>query len=246
MGLSYNGPPFVLFSFQHLAALAGVALVCVVVAVLARRLSAEGQERLRWSLFVFCVANWLGWDAWQLANGIWSVTYSLPLQLCTFSVPLAVLMLATRSFRLFEVLYFWGFAGATQAMLTPDLVTAGYNFPHFRYWIFFTSHGSIYLAIIFAAVAWRYRPTWRSIPRIFLITNLYMGIVALVNWLTGGNYMFIARKPEFPSLIDFFGPWPWYIVPLELIGLLVFVIVYLPYAVGDWLRRSRIESGALR
>lgn len=237
-GLNPVGPPFVLFSAQHLLAIAAVIIASVAVAMLARRLAPPARERLRWALAAFCLVNWLGWDVWQLVNGIWSPAYSLPLQLCTLSVPVAALMLAMRSARIFEVLYFWGFAGATQALITPDLPTAGYSFPHFRYWIFFTSHGSIYLALVFAAAAWGFRPTWRSLPRAFLITNLLMAVVGLANWLTGGNYMFIARKPEFPTLIDALGPWPWYIIALELIAAAAFVLVYLPYAVGDRLRRA--------
>ena len=235
-GLTYAGPPFVLFSAQHLLPLAAIVTICVLIALLTPRLGVRGKERMRWGLAAFCVANWLGWDLWQLANGIWSVQFSLPLHLCTFAVPFSALMLATRRYRLFEVLYFWSFAGSTQALLTPDLTATGYNVPHFVYWIFWTSHGVLLWAVVFAIAAWGYRPTWGSIPRVILATNLFMLFVGLVNWLTGGNYMFIARTPEFPSLIDLLGPWPWYIIPLELIGITAFVLLYLPYAIRDWLR----------
>lgn len=241
-GLSFDGPPFVLFSAQHLWPLAAIVAVCVLVAILTPRLTPGGREALRWGLVVFCVANWLGWDAWQLANGLWSLQYSLPLHLCTLAVPLSALMLTTRSFTLYQLLYFWGFAGATQALLTPDLQANGYNFPHFVYWIFWTSHGVILWAVVFAAAAWGYRPSWRSILLAFLITNLILVGVGLVNWLTGGNYMFVARKPAYPTLLDYLGPWPWYIIPLQLIGLVAFVLVYLPYALGDWLGRRSLRS----
>lgn len=243
-GLGFEGPPFTLFSPQHLLPLAAIAAICALIALGTPRLTPAGRERLRWGLAAFCVANWLGWDLWQAANGIWSVQYSLPLHLCTFSVPFAAAMLATGRYRLYEVLYFWGFAGATQALLTPDLTSNGYNFPHFVYWIFWTSHGAILWAVVFAAAAWGFRPTWGSIWRAFLATNLYMLFVGLVNWLTGGNYMFIARKPAFPSLLDYLGPWPWYILAVELIGLAAFVLVYLPYAIRDRVRARRASPAA--
>ncbi|NTU83099.1 MAG: TIGR02206 family membrane protein [Chloroflexales bacterium] len=240
LGLSYDGPPFTLLSAQHLLPLLAVAAVCVLIAVLTPRLSPWAREALRWALAAFCVANWLGWDLWQLANGLWSVRYSLPLHLCTLSVPLAAALLLTRSSTLYQVLYFWGFAGATQAMLTPDLQASGYNFPHFVYWIFWTSHGVILWAVVFAAAAWGYRPTWRSLLSVVLITNGALIAVGLVNWLTGGNYMFIARKPDYPTLLDYLGPWPWYIISLQLIGLAAFALVYLPYAIRDWLEAAHI------
>lgn len=244
-GLGFDGPPFTLFSTAHVLPLVAVALICVLVALITPRLSPAGQARLRWGLALFSLANWLSWDLWQLANGIWSVTYSLPLHLCTLAVPLSAVMLAWRSYRLYEVLYFWGFAGSTQALLTPDLTTSGYNFPHFVYWIFWTSHGVILWVVLFAAAAWGYRPTWGSILRVVIITNVFMLYVGLMNRVTGGNYMFIARTPEFPSLIDYLGPWPWYILPLQLLGILAFVLIYLPYAVGDWLR-ARSDPDAPR
>lgn len=236
-GPNGGGPAFVLLSAQHLLALLAMALVCVLIATLTPRLGPRGRKGLRWGLVGFCALNWLGWDAWQLAYGLWSPAYSLPLHLCTLSVPLCALMLATRSFRLFELLYFWAFAGAVNAMLTPDLQV--YGFPHFRYWIFWTSHGVILWAVVFAASAWSYRPAWRSVLTAFLLTNAYLLVVGLANWLTGGNYMFVARRPEYPTLIDVLGPWPWYILVLEAIALVAFVIVYLPYALVDLRRRLR-------
>lgn len=242
-GREYNGPLFELFSAGHLLPLVAIAAVCLLIAWLVPRLSPRASRLMGWGLAGFALANSLAWDLWQRANGLWSPAYSLPFHLCTFAVPFAALTLLTRSYRLYEVLYFWGFAGVTQALLTPDLTTSGYNFPHFVYWIFWTSHGVILWAAVFAAAAWGYRPSWGSVSRAFIATNVYMLFVGLVNWLTGGNYMFIARKPAFPSLLDLLGPWPWYILVLELIGVLAFVLVYLPYAIGDWKKGQRAGDG---
>jgi len=120
-----------------------IAAICLLIALLVPRLSPRASQLMGWGLAGFALANSLAWDLWQRANGLWSPAYSLPFHLCTFAVPFAALTLLTRSYRLYEVLYFWGFAGVTQALLTPDLTTSGYNFPHFVYWIFWTSHGVI-------------------------------------------------------------------------------------------------------
>jgi hypothetical integral membrane protein (TIGR02206 family) len=53
-----------------------------------------------------------------------------------------------------------------------------------------------------------------------------------VNRLTGGNYLFLSRKPEGGSLLDLLGPWPWYILSLEAVALLLFTILYLPFVIG--------------
>ncbi|NJM05793.1 TIGR02206 family membrane protein [Candidatus Gracilibacteria bacterium] len=190
--LSFDGAPLTLFGVSHVSALLAAVAVCLLVAIWARTNRHERRrERVRYALVAFCLLNQVLWDVWQISNGIWSLAYSLPLHICMLSVPLSALMLWMRSYRLFEVLYFWGFAGATQAMLTPDIGL--YNFPHFAYWIFFTSHTAIWLGVIFMISAYRYRPTWGSILRVIIITNIAMLVASSVNYLTGGNYMYLAR-----------------------------------------------------
>jgi hypothetical integral membrane protein (TIGR02206 family) len=235
----YSGAPFVIFGRDHLLALLLTALAWLAVFLTARRLGEVRTVMLRRALVVFCVVNWLGWDYWQWQQGLWQPAYSLPLQLCTLSVPLAALMLVRRSQVIFGILYFWGYAGATNALLTPDLQI--YGFPHFRFWIFFTSHGSILLALAYAAGAWQWRPTLRSLAAAWLAANGLLLIAGIANAVTGGNYLFVARTPEFPSLIDYLGPWPWYILSLQVVALLVFALVYAPYAVADLRARRRGE-----
>ena len=78
-----------------------------------------------------------------------------------------------------------------------------------------------------------YRPYWSSLVRVAIWGNVYMAAVGLVNWLVGSNYLFIARKPDTPSLIDMLGPWPWYIISLEVVAFLMFLLLYLPYVLRD-------------
>lgn len=64
------------------------------------------------------------------------------------------------------------------------------------------------------------------------------------NALLGSNYMFIARKPDDPSLIDVLGPWPWYILSLEAVGLAICFILYLPFAIKDWQAKRAQQTEA--
>jgi uncharacterized membrane protein YwaF len=70
-----------------------------------------------------------------------------------------------------------------------------------------------------------------------------MGVVFVINTLIGSNYMFINRKPDTPSLIDLLPPWPYYLIYLELIGFVVFLLLYLPFIIKD--RRAKaVVSGS--
>jgi uncharacterized membrane protein YwaF len=45
----------------------------------------------------------------------------------------------------------------------------------------------------------------------------------------GSNYGYLCRRPARPSPLDFLGPWPWYVVVGELLALVGFCLLYLPW-----------------
>ena len=119
-----------------------------------------------------------------------------------------------------------------QALITPD---AGiYGLPHFRAVQTLAAHGGIVLAALYMTIVEGLRPTWQSFKRVFQWTNIYMVIVFFINLAIGSNYLFIAHKPEFPTLIDLLAPWPWYILELEVVALAVCFILYIPFMLKDW------------
>ena len=99
----------------------------------------------------------------------------LPLQLCSVLVWASAAMLLTRSYRLYEFVYFLGIGGATQALLTPD---AGiYGFPHYRWFQTFLAHILIISSAVYMTVVEHYRPTWKSFKRVVIGFNLYIAFV---------------------------------------------------------------------
>ncbi len=177
------------------------------------------------------LVNEAAWHIWNLVTGQWTVQTMLPLHLCSVLVFLSAYMLLSGSYKIYELAYFLGIGGALQAILTPDL--GMYAFPHFRYFQVFLSHGGIVTAAVFMTVVEGYRPTWKSLGRTIVYMNVYMLAVGAINALIGSNYLFIAHKPETASMIDLLGPWPWYILALEGIGLVLFTLLYVPFAIRD-------------
>ena len=59
--------------------------------------------------------------------------------------------------------------------------------------------------------------------------NLYALSVGTVNAIMGWNYGYLCHKPYAPSLLDLLGPWPWYLLAIELLALVTFLILYLPW-----------------
>ncbi|MCH1627315.1 TIGR02206 family membrane protein [Fredinandcohnia sp. SECRCQ15] len=183
---------------------------------------------IRYTLACFLLLSELSLYAWYTYTKTWDIVDTLPLQLCSISLILSFFMLLSRNKFLFEVTYFLGIGGALQAMLTPEL---SYDFPHYRYFHFFIAHIAIILASLYMIWYEGYKPTIKSILKAFATLNIIAIFVFLMNKATGGNYMFLAHKPNNPSLIDFLGPYPWYILSLEIVALVMFFLLYLPFSI---------------
>ena len=102
------------------------------------------------------------------------------------------------------------------------------------------SHGSLITAAMYMTVVEGYRPHPRSLLRVLVTANVYMLFVGLVNWLIGSNYMFIAHKPETASLMDVMPAWPWYLLYLEVLGVVFVLLFYLPFFIRDLRQRHKL------
>ena len=228
----WSGAPFIILGGPHLVVIGLILLVNLSIYYFRKRFTPRARNIFRWTLAIILVVDEIGWHVWHIAIGQWTVQTMLPLHLCSVLVFVSAYMLISRSYGVYELCYLMGLGAAIQAVMTPDLGLYGY--PHFRFFQTFLSHGSIMTAAFYMTVVEGYRPYWKSLLRVAVGLNLYMLVVFGINTLVGGNYMFIMHKPETPSLIDVLGPWPWYILSLEGVGLLVCLLLYLPFALKDW------------
>lgn len=186
------------------------------------------NQLARWLLFALLFISDSSYYVWKIVHHDFELTYDLPFHLCSLSYFLCLYMIATKSYRAFEIVYFTGIGGAIQAILTPVI---NFEFPHIRYIEYFLYHFLLIFLPIFMAVVHQYRPTLRSIWRTFLFLNGSMIIVYFIDRLIGANYMFLLHKPDGETLISFLGPYPWYIVSIEGIIFIVFFVLYIPFLV---------------
>ena len=226
----YQGAPFALFGPAHLAAL-GALLLLNLVLIRFRGSSEKTRLRLRWWLAITLWAAETGWHLWNLLTGQWTVQTMLPLNVCSALIWLSGFMLIYKSQTIYEFAYFLGIGGGIQYLATPDLGV--YGFPHFRFFQTFLSHGLLVTCAIYMTVVEGFRPTWKSLLRVFLVANLYMLVIYFVNLSLRSDYLMINAKPATASILDLLPPWPYYIIFMELLGVLTFLLLYLPFAVRD-------------
>ena len=62
-----------------------------------------------------------------------------------------------------------------------------------------------------------------AVRRVYGLTAAFAALAALGTLVTGGNYMFLRRKPAHGSLLDLMGPWPVYIAVAAALGLVLFL-----------------------
>ena len=229
------GPSFILFGPAHLCTLALIGAVAIVLPLLVRRLCPGAVRSVALLLAALLLVQEAVNLGLQLARYGPSV-YLLPLHLCSLAVFVTAWMLVTRGPRVFEVAYFWALAGTTQALATPDLPT---GFPDPAYVLFFAGHGLVIVGVLYGVLALGLRPTALSVPRVALITVVVAVAVLGVNLVLGTNFMYLMAKPPGPSLLDWFGPWPWYWLGLMGMAILSFAVLYAPFLAFDLLARRR-------
>jgi hypothetical integral membrane protein (TIGR02206 family) len=237
----YRGGPFELFSLGHVVSLAAIVLAIVLVYFFAAKLREERFNKpFRYSFAILLLISEVSLWAWYYAVGEWTLAYSLPLHLCNISLLLSVVMLFRRSYGLFEFVYLAGLGGDIQALLTPDL--GWYSFPHYVTIQFFIAHGGIVVACLYMIFVEGYRPTVKSLWKTLLNLNLLLIPIAVIDWLTSGNYLFIREKPAGASLFDYLGTWPWYIGSLEGVAVVSFLLLYVPFVVRNRWEKKQYDT----
>lgn len=193
--------------------------------VWARNKSELFQDKLGFYLGLFFILLSFSVHPYMLINGTWNIKSSLPLQLCGISAWLSGIVFFTRSQVLFECLLFWGLAGAIHSILTPEMSLGNDNYTIFEY---YASHAGIILSGLYLTVVKNRKPRKNSWFRIFILTQLVILVVGLINQAMGANYMYLCKKPmvDNPFIM---GDWPIYLGVLQLVALLHFFVIYLVF-----------------
>ncbi|MBK1828358.1 TIGR02206 family membrane protein [Haloferula rosea] len=221
-------PLFTPFSSQHAwTVVAGICAIALCLLMGRRGGSSELAARSTLAflnLSVFAVSSW----AWSQVTRESDIDNAVPLHLCDLAAFTAGFALITRNHTLILLTYYWGLAGTIQGIATPA-IDVGY--PHPAFFSFFIHHFAVVAAALYFPIVggWRAdRPWWRSPLIAFAWLNLYLVVAVIANHFLGTNFGFLARKPVNPSLLDHLGPHPTYIVWLEGIALIMFLLLTLP------------------
>jgi hypothetical integral membrane protein (TIGR02206 family) len=213
------------FSASHWLAMAATLVIGIALVRWFRCSGVSAADKLRMRrvlALMLCIAvaldpilTWLRYgrnpaEAWALI-----LDNSLPLYLCDVVSLLLAWALVSGRPMLAEVGYFWSVAGTSQGLLTPTLY---FDWRSPEFYAFFVQHGGAPVAGMVLVFGLGLAPRKGYFVRMLWWSWGYLLVVFLLNLGLGTNYGFINAKPEVPTLFDRMGPWPYYLIPLQLIA----------------------------
>lgn len=229
-----------IFSPEYFLSLTGVAVAIAAVTVAARVRPGRWTTAFTRALAVLLVANQLSW--YVVERHALSVQWSLPLGLCEMGTFVAGAALWWRTPLLVELTYFWGLGGTVQALLTPELDPSSL-FPSYFYFQYYINHGGLVLAAVFLVVGLNLVPRPGAVLRVAAITAGYLVVVAGVDRLTGGDYLYLRQPPPTVSLLNLLGPWPWYVAGMIGLGVAMLLVLNSPFWAMRRLTRGTAQPG---
>jgi len=228
---------FQIFNFAHLITLLIIILIACILVLLARSKRFNSWIRsISGTLAIILLGNELIGFIIAIKLGLWSLEWGLPLQICDLAIFAVVYSLIRHKQFIWEIAYFWGLSGTLQAVLTPDIQ---FNFPDYFFFKFFITHGGIVIAVIFLAAGCQRRISRTSIWRVWLVTNVYALFIGIFNQIFKTNYLYLCEKPHQSSLLDYLGPWPFYLLSLQAVFLISLFLYYSPFFIIEKINQCK-------
>ncbi len=168
----------------------------------------------------------------------------LPITVCGWSIVFCSYLVIGKSQSLFDIAYFWLFAGTVFALITPSAVLSFTGPTRYRYYQFWVEHTFGYISIFYMMFVYKMRPNLKSLIKSYCVLFV-LAIIAFVanDMLPGANYLFMARPESAPSILDILPPI--YAVRILIMAVAVttlFFVAYLPWFLMD--RRAKQEKTA--
>jgi hypothetical integral membrane protein (TIGR02206 family) len=228
-----NANPFILFGTTHIVTIIAITLVSIFLPLIYKTKS-EYQKSIMTkaiAFVIFCHVIISPYKDLYLLDNPYNWREVLPFHMCDLSEIFLIFFLLGGPSILYKCAFFWGLAGATMAIITPDI-----EFLDLDYAFFMIGHGMIIIGIMYATVALNNRPYAKDIVTVSLITALILlPITYLINYILGepANFWYLMQKPAGASLMDAFPEPPYHLLVITPLAILMFCLAYIPYFVKD-------------
>lgn len=221
---------FVAFSTMHWYPILLISILMLSYIYLAKKYLNDRQQVIFGTVLAtipaLCVINRMVFTS---IEGTFTIQEELPFHLCRMLALILPFVMYYKNKKWFGITYFFTMVGTLQALLTPDLPQAAPHYSYASYWIL---HGVLIYLPIYCIVVFGFKIKRKDFINAVIAGNVYLLITIVVNYLIGSNYFYTRHKPPSASLLDYLGPWPWYILSVELLALVLFILAWLPFWFG--------------
>ena len=215
--------PFVFMGMDHVISIIVFTILLFTIPYLAKKNLNEDQQYFLGKIIgVLILFGYVSWVILEILAGTFSKTLHLPFHLCRAANILIFIVLFFRSFLPYEIVFFWGLT-VIHAVITPDIAQ---GFPHYHFIRYWLTHQLMIIGIIYATFVYDIRPHKTSIYKSFVALLLFFLITIPVNLFLDANYFWICGKPPVGTVLDYFGPWPWYLIVAIVLALIHFYFFY--------------------
>lgn len=162
----------------------------------------------------------------------WKPAHSWPLHICDLAGILGPIALLTRFRLLRTTVYFWAMGLAVWGIATPTLWKGPDTL---TFWLFWINHGGVMLFAIYDVAVRGYRPKLGDWGLACVVSLAYVALVVPLNLANAGwNYGYLGDVPVGRKTpLDWLPAWPWRLLALEILGALMMLLAYLPWAIND-------------
>ena len=232
-----SASPFVLFGNIHIVTMLSILAASVFIPLIYKNKSVAQKSVMTKIIACIVIAHVVispYKDLFILENP-YNWREVLPFHMCDLSEIFLAWFLLGGPKILYKCAFFWGIAGATMAIITPDI-----SHHDLDYAFFMIGHGMIVIGIMYATIALNNRPYAKDILTVSVITAcILLPITYLINLILGepANFWYLMAKPAGASLMDAFPEPPFHLLVITPLALAMFFLIYTPYFIKDRLQK---------
>jgi len=234
---------FEYFSLAHILPIVLMIGIITLLIIFGKKIKNYKHEgRIRFAMAFLLIITEMSYF-WRLV-GVESLNANpvdhLPITVCGWAIIFSSFLILTKNKNLFDIVYFWVFAGSIFGLLTPTVIT--YCGPtRFRYYQFWLEHTLGFITIFYLMFVHGMRPNIKSIFKSYALL-VVLGVIAIfanVN-LKGANYLFMAMPEDTPSILDILPKnYPLRVSIMAVLMFLLFFVTYLPWLIIDIRRKKK-------
>lgn len=242
---------FTMFGIQHILPLSVLTVGFIAIFILFKKRE-KSHMVFAYVCSLLIIVGDIASRIWLISNGTFRASYDMALHMCDISgvmIPIFLFMKpGALKEKMYNLLFIWGLGGALMALLTPEM--GGYAFPSYYYFNFFIKHSMIIFGVLIATFFHGMRPKIKLLGWVMIVSTAIVAVIYGIDQLVrllppfeAGNYMFLSYPPTGGSmidmLVDIFGPSPFYIIGLEILGVLIYIILWLPFFIAGRISKKK-------